>query len=89
MGENENLYSGLHYQFTTTHIEQLLALRVDPNVYQFGQVLSLLQTGDQTLDYREAAALLAAQPMWIFPGGSHEFDGFERVIPALIGHFGM
>ena len=89
MGDNVNLYTGLNYQFTPAHIHELLAIRIDRNVYRRGQVMVLLQSGDQILDSREAATLLADQPQWIFPGGTHEFENFETVIPAVISHFRM
>lgn len=89
LGENVNLHTGLHYQLDVSHIDELLDLQINPNDLENHQILSVLQTGDQTLNYREAAKLLNSQPMWIIPGGTHEFDNFERVISAMIHHFNI
>jgi len=82
LGENENLYTADHYQLTETHLQQLLALDCarlhDPQRY-----LLLLQTADETLDYREAVDKYAACVQFVEPGGCHGFDRFERLIPAI------
>ena len=51
----------------------------DPQRY-----LLLTQTADETLDYREAVTFLDESPAFIQPGGSHGFDQFEKLIPAII-----
>jgi len=86
LGDNENLYTGQHYVLDSSHIDELLAIQCNPSAFSSGQVLTLLQTGDETLDFREAIAFLPAQPTWIIPQGSHEFEHFERFIPAIIEH---
>jgi len=82
LGENENLYTHERYELTREHLQQLIeldcaALR-DPARY-----LLLTQTGDETLDYREAVDKFAASPQFVQPGGSHGFDRFEDLIPAI------
>jgi len=89
LGENTNLYTGVSYRLNTGHMDELLALQVDPSKLNKSQVLTLLQVGDATLNYREALTILHGQPMWIIPDGCHEFEEFERVIPSIIGHFGV
>lgn len=82
LGENRNLYTREHYELTPEHLQQLLALDTgapaEPERY-----LLLLQTADETLDYREAEALFSASPRFVQPGGSHGFDRFEALIPAI------
>lgn len=82
LGAQENLYTHQHYTLTRTHLRQLEALAVtrlaDPARY-----LLLLQTGDETLDYRQAEAFLAGAPAFIQPGGSHGFEQFENLIPTI------
>ncbi len=82
LGENENLYTHERYELTREHLQQLIDLdcspQADPERY-----LLLTQTGDETLDYREAVDQFAASPQFVQPGGSHGFDRFEDLIPAI------
>ena len=47
------------------------------------QYLVLLQQGDETLDYRQAATFYRDQEVHVAPGGSHRFDHFERQLPLI------
>lgn len=82
LGDNANLYTAEHYELTRDHLTQLKALDCaqlqDPSRY-----LLLVQTADETLDYREAVAKYAASPRFVQPGGSHGFEQFEALIPAI------
>ncbi len=44
----------------------------------------LLQTGDETLDYRQAQVRYSGCKMLVEPGGSHSFDGFEDHLLGII-----
>ncbi len=83
LGENENLYTHDKYELTPEHLEQLKALTVntlkDPDKY-----LLLVQTADETLDYREAVDFLSSSPRFVQPGGSHGFDQFQNLFPAIV-----
>lgn len=83
LGENENLYTHEHYVLTPEHLAQLQALRAgelrDPSRY-----LLLQQTGDETLDYREAVDRYRACAGFVQPGGSHGFDRFEDLLPTIL-----
>lgn len=83
LGPNVNLYSGEEYELTQEHLEQLLAINCQeitrPEAY-----LLLTQTADETLDYREAVEKFSASPQFIQPGGSHGFEQFENLIPAIM-----
>ena len=43
----------------------------------------LLQTGDETLDYRQAEQKYVGSDMTIEQGGDHSFVNFERHLPAI------
>lgn len=45
--------------------------------------LVLLQQGDQTLDYRQAAAYYRDKEVVQVAGGSHRFDHLERQLPLI------
>lgn len=83
LGEQGNYYRDEIYELTPEHLQQLLAINCmhlqDPSRY-----LLLTQTGDETLDYREAVEKFRDSPMLVQQGGSHGFDQFESVIPALL-----
>ncbi len=82
LGQNTNLYTREQYQLTERHLEQLLALDC-PQLQHPDRYLLLVQTGDETLDYREAVDKYAACAQFVQPGGSHGFEHFEALIPAL------
>lgn len=83
LGPNVNLYSGEEYELTQEHLAQLLAINCQeierPDAY-----LLLTQTADETLDYREAVEKFSASPQFVQPGGSHGFEQFENLIPAIM-----
>lgn len=47
----------------------------------------LLQTGDKTLDYKQAKERYHGCNMTIEAGGSHSFDHFESHLPAIFDFF--
>ncbi len=85
LGEQRNYHTGAGYILTEEHVKQLLALEVDVLATP-EQLWVLLQTGDETLDYRLALAKYPLSPLLLEEGGNHAFDTFEQHIPAII-HF--
>lgn len=83
LGETQNLYTAERYELTRRHVEQLVALDISAPV-QPERYLLLVQTGDETLDYREAVDKFSRVARFIQPGGSHGFDRFEQLIPAIL-----
>jgi predicted esterase YcpF (UPF0227 family) len=83
LGEQVNIYTGERYVFTARHIDVLRSLAVQP-VTDPSRYLLLTQTGDETLDYRQAVAMFADSPQMVEQGGSHGFDGFERYLPGIM-----
>ncbi|PIE20771.1 MAG: esterase [Neptuniibacter caesariensis] len=83
LGENKNLYSGETYTLTEAHMQQLLELNC-PHLKRPEAYLLLTQTADETLDYREGVEKFADSPQFVQPGGSHGFEQFEQLIPAIL-----
>ncbi|RRJ82336.1 YqiA/YcfP family alpha/beta fold hydrolase [Aestuariirhabdus litorea] len=86
LGEQQNLYTGERYELTMDHIRQLALLDVEgPSAPD--DCLLLVQTGDETLDYRRAVKRYAGCRQRVEEGGSHGFDGFEATLPEIYRFF--
>lgn len=82
LGPQKNLHTGAPYELTRAHLEgwrKLLVERVDPEKY-----LLLLETGDEVLDWREAARKYEGARMVIRQGGDHSLQCFEEMIPRIL-----
>jgi uncharacterized protein len=82
----QNYYSDETYQLTEQHRAFLnqcdtATLTRPENLWVW------LQTGDETLDYRQAAAYYAACRIDIEEGGNHSFAGFDARLPSALQFF--
>jgi predicted esterase YcpF (UPF0227 family) len=82
LGPNEHFYDGKTYQLEMKHIQQLQQLEVDTLVKP-ENLLLLLQTADETLDYALACEKYLHCPSWIEAGGNHSFEGFMQRLPMI------
>ena len=82
LGENRNYYSGRRYTITQDHVEQLRAIDT-PVLRHPGNFLLLVQTGDETLDYRLAVDKYKDSTRIIQDGGNHGFVGYEAMLPTI------
>lgn len=82
LGVNENVHTGERFEVRPEHMDSLRALDVGSGLQQ-ERIFLLSQAGDETLDFREAARQLSSARTWLWPGGSHEFEHFDRVLPAV------
>jgi len=83
LGENKFYYSNKTWVFDTTHISQLRDIYI-PQLSHPENFLVLLQTGDETLDYREAEEKYHDSRLIIEEGGDHAFNGFENHLGHLL-----
>jgi predicted esterase YcpF (UPF0227 family) len=83
LGDNTNYYTAENWVLDKTHIEQFREIYIE-KITQPERYLLLLQTGDETLDCRDAVEKYADCPSIIEQGGSHEFDGFERYLDNIL-----
>jgi predicted esterase YcpF (UPF0227 family) len=82
IGPHVNPYSGEKFSIELTDIDIIKALDIDAlNNDKAYKVL--LQTNDETLDYRLAAAKYALSDLLIEEGGDHSFVGYENHLPAI------
>jgi len=87
LGPQQNLYSGERYELTRAHLEawgSLVVEQVDPERY-----LLLLETGDEVLDWREAALKYAGARTVIRDGGDHTLRSFPEHIPRILEFAGI
>ncbi len=87
LGTQKNLYTGEEYELTRADLEALASLsveRIDPERY-----LVLLETGDEVLDWREAASKYEGARMVVRDGGDHTLASFAEHIPRILAFAGI
>lgn len=83
LGENQNYHTGETFLVTPAYLAELSAL--DTQVLNVPkQHLLLVQTHDETLDYRQAVAKYQHSPAIIEYGGDHSFQRYEQRLPGII-----
>jgi predicted esterase YcpF (UPF0227 family) len=82
LGLQTNHYTGQTWQLTADHIHALATLEVPPPLH--GERFCVwLQTGDETLDYRQAERFYRGCDVQVEAGGDHGFQGFAQRLPQL------
>jgi hypothetical protein len=86
LGTQKNLHTGAPYELTRAHLEGWRALvveRIDPERY-----LLLLETGDDVLDWRDAARKYEGARTAIRDGGDHSLQSFPDHIGRILAFAG-
>lgn len=78
-----NHYSGETWLLTHDHVQALAELEV-PAPQDAQRYRVWLQTADETLDYRRAAAFYAGCQLDIQEGGDHGYQGFAGRLPEIL-----
>ncbi len=86
LGENQNMYTGERYIVEASHMEDLKSLISQP-IKTPEYTMLLTQTGDEVLNFQEAIDYLDGAAMWVQYGGTHAFDRFSNVLPAIWNYF--
>ena len=82
IGEHTNPYTGEVFHIVESDIEVIEKL--DAKELQHAPAYKvLLQTEDETLDYRLAETKYASSTLVVEEGGDHSFIGFENHLPAI------
>ncbi len=87
LGTQKNLYTGATYQLTRADLEGWRAFAVaqpDPERY-----LLLLETGDEVLDWRDAARKFEGARTVIRDGGDHTLQSFPEHLPRILAFAGI
>ena len=85
MGANENLNTGEKYFIDDLWVQSLQDIFIESITGK--NYLVLLQTGDQTLNYKFAKQYFGGSNIIIDEGGSHSFENLELKIPEILLHF--
>ena len=87
-GRQFNLHTGVAFDVTDHHFEELRALAI-PRITRPERYLLLVQSGDEVLDYRVAVAFYGGAWQQVSGGGDHAFTGFETQIPGILRFCGV
>jgi predicted esterase YcpF (UPF0227 family) len=87
LGPQTNLYTGARYELTPRHIEELRALEVETITPE--RYLLMVQTGDEVLDYRDAAARYRGARQVVIEGGDHGFGSFGEHLGTALAFCGI
>ena len=83
LGEHTNLYTGERFRVTEEHVRQLKAMDPGPLPHP-ERLMVLLETGDETLDYRQAAERFSASKRVVHEGGDHRYSRFRQELPMMM-----
>ena len=86
LGPQANHHTGAIAHIEQRHLDALRNWEGDP-LPRPQDLLVLLQTGDELLDYRLAEDKYRACRLVVEPGGDHGFRGFERHLPTIYEFF--
>jgi uncharacterized protein len=82
----KNYHTGEEFYLTQEDLEELAAC--DPKELQNTDLYWLMvQTGDATLDYRDAVAKYQGCRQTVEPDGNHSFEGYEFWINDIVAFF--
>ncbi|MWV16316.1 esterase [Pseudomonas sp. L-22-4S-12] len=81
--EQTNYYTNETWLLTHDHVQALAELEV-PAPQDAQRYRVWLQTADETLDYRHAAAFYAGCSLDIQDGGDHGYQGFAGRLPEIL-----
>ena len=83
LGENKFYFDEGCWEFDESHIQQLKDMDVS-TISLAERYLVLLQTGDETLDYRQAETKFKNSQCIIEQGGDHAFTDLERYLQKIM-----
>lgn len=87
LGQHTNPYT--QQQFTIGNAEVNALAEMQPGDELHSRYWALMQEGDEVLDYRRAADYYRDHQLTIEPGGDHQFQNFDRHLPAVLEFLGL
>lgn len=83
LGDHVNPYTNKRFILTTDDIDHIRRF-YKPQVSHPERYKVLLQTGDETLDYREGVAHYEGAELCVEEGGDHSFVNYPAHLPAIM-----
>ncbi len=80
-------FDATKFEWNEAHIEMLKSYEVEHTNQQ--NILLMLQTGDEVLDYKDALKRLPNANKIVEEGGDHSFVGYENHLPKIANFFQM
>ena len=74
------------YRLSAAHVDEIKAVDT-PTIKRPENYWLMVQTADETLDYRQAVEKYSDCKQLVEEGGDHSFQEFERHIPAILEFF--
>ena len=87
LGPQQNLYTGERYTLLPAHMAELASL--EPATVTPSRYWLLAETGDETLDYRQAVRYYAGARQTVTGGGDHSLQGWEALLPDVMAWAGF
>lgn len=83
LGPQKNYHTGEEYELTRQHLDELAALD-QPAPLRPQNLLLLVETGDEVLDYRVAVNYYQNSRQIVVEGGDHGFQSFTQHIETIL-----
>jgi predicted esterase YcpF (UPF0227 family) len=87
VGPQANLYSGERYEFTDRHIAELREIELDAITPE--RYLLIVETGDESLDYRDAVDRYRGARQIVVEGGDHGMSDFASHVDRVLAFCGV
>lgn len=88
LGPQQNLYTGVRYELTQTHLDELASIEVS-EITRPERYLLMVETGDEVLDYREAVERYRGCRQIVIEGGDHSFSDFGEHLDTVLKFCGV
>lgn len=86
LGEATNYFDYSSFEVTKEHMQTLKKLDIS-EIKNQENFITLLQTGDEVLDYNDAAEKLSQSELVIDEGGNHSFENIDRYFRKIDSFF--
>ncbi|MBV8467659.1 MAG: esterase YqiA, partial [Burkholderiales bacterium] len=87
LGPQQNMYTGERYLLEASHTDELA--RLEPAAIDPSRFWLLVETADETLDYRDAVRYYAGVRQTVVQGGDHSLQCWGELLPEVVTWAGI